>query len=98
MLCGAHHRPEVGEPPEPAEATSGARAGSLGGLAASDRRAPRLARPVAVVARAPGRSTGYPRATLSFYTVIDCHWLPLLSDLHSSLAIIFCQNDSVVHG
>jgi hypothetical protein len=37
-------------------------------------------------------STGWstwPRATLSFYTVIDCHWLPLLRDLHSNLAGIY---------
>jgi hypothetical protein len=45
-----------------------------------------------------------PRATLSFYTVIsliDCHWLLSLRDLHSDLAVIpaiFCQNDGVAPG
>jgi hypothetical protein len=40
-------------------------------------------------------------ATLSFYTVIGCHWLPFLRDLHSSLAAIAaisCRNDSVALG
>jgi hypothetical protein len=33
----------------------------------------------------------YPRAGLSFYTVIDCHWLSFIRDLHSDLAIISCS-------
>jgi hypothetical protein len=40
------------------------------------------------------------RATLSFYTVIDCRRLPLLRDLHSDLAaiaVIPCRNDSAAH-
>lgn len=35
------------------------------------------------------------QVTLSFYTVIICHWLPVIRDLHSKLAIIaaiFSQN------
>jgi hypothetical protein len=41
----------------------------------------------------------WPRATLSFYNVIGCHyWPPFLRYLHSNLAVIaviFCQNDGV---
>ena len=40
-------------------------------------------------------------ATLSFYAVVDWHWLSLLRGVHSSLAAIaaiFCQNDSVAGG
>jgi hypothetical protein len=46
---------------------------------------------------AVGDSAG--RATLSFYTVIGCHWLSLLRNLHTNLAavaVIFCRNDSDV--
>ena len=42
-----------------------------------------------------------PGATLSFYTVIDCHRLPFLRDLPSNLAIIaviLCHNDSAGPG
>ena len=42
-----------------------------------------------------------PGVTLSFYTVADCHWLPLLRDLHSNRAVIaaiFSQNDGVAPG
>jgi hypothetical protein len=45
-----------------------------------------------------GQGRGWPRATLSFYTIIDCH---SLRDLHSNLAVtavICCQNDSVAPG
>jgi hypothetical protein len=41
------------------------------------------------------------QATLSFYTVTDYHWLSLVRDLHSNLAVIgvvFCPNDSVTPG
>jgi hypothetical protein len=38
---------------------------------------------------------------LSFYTVLDCHWLPLLRDLCSGLvvvAVLFCRNGSAAWG
>jgi hypothetical protein len=40
----------------------------------------------------------WPRATQSFYTVVDCHWLSFLRDLHSNLAFLavsFSQNDNL---
>ena len=43
----------------------------------------------------------YPRATLSFYAVVDCHWLSSLRDSHSDLAVIAdigCRNDIVAPG
>jgi hypothetical protein len=42
-----------------------------------------------------------PGATLPFYTVVDCHWLAFLRDLHSDLAVIaviLSQVISVAHG
>ena len=47
------------------------------------------------------RCAALARATVSFYTVIVCHWLSFLRDLHSNLAFIavsFCRNDSVAPG
>jgi hypothetical protein len=41
------------------------------------------------------------RATLPFYTVIDCHRLQFLRDFYSDLAVIaviFCQNDGGAPG
>ena len=43
----------------------------------------------------------WPTATLSFYTVIGCHWLAFLTDLHTNLAVIAVirsQNDRVAPG
>jgi hypothetical protein len=45
--------------------------------------------------KALSRSAGVLGATLSFYTAIGCHWLSSLRESQSSLADIFCQNDSV---
>jgi hypothetical protein len=39
--------------------------------------------------------------TRSFYTVVDCHWLPFFRSLRTNLAalaVIFCLNDSVARG
>jgi hypothetical protein len=43
----------------------------------------------------------WPGATLAFDTVVGCHWLAFLRDLHSSpagMAAIFCRNDSAAPG
>ena len=52
--------------------------------------------------RVPARPRQHqPRATLPFYTVVDCHWLAFLRDLHTNLAAVaamFSQNDRLARG
>jgi hypothetical protein len=45
----------------------------------------------------PALDRAWPRAALSFYTIIDCRCLSSLRGLHKNLAIaiIFCQNNRV---
>ena len=38
------------------------------------------------------------RATLSFYTIVDCHCLPQQLTNIAAIAITFCQNDRVGPG
>ena len=61
----------------------------------------RVARPLRVLSHRPCCAVMQPRATRSFYTAIDCHWLSFLRDLHTNLAaiaVILSQNHSVAPG
>ena len=60
----------------------GARIASAGG------RAPRRDRPLQLILFSDALVLDWPWATLSFYTVVICQWLPFLRDVHINLAVI----------